>query len=464
MTSVHPNTEQAYKLFHAGTLAFARAEQQGIRIDLEYCVKTGKHLQRKIDRLEERFRGTKFYKHWKHSLQKTPNINSNPQLGKFLYEVKKLKPTTTTVTGKGSTEEDALTQLRIPELNDLLKIRKLRKLKDTYLEGFQKEQVRSYIHPNFNLNLARTFRSSSSNPNFQNIPKRDKEAMKIIRKALYPRPGHQFLEVDFGQLEVRIAACYHKDPTMLTYIKDPTKDMHRDMAEQIFMMDSFDKTIESHQILRAATKNGFVFPEFYGDYYGNCAVNMACGWGKLPEGRWRKGQGIDFNGGTLADHLIKKEIKSIDHFREHIRKIEKDFWKRRFPVYAKWKDTWWELYQKNGYIDMLTGFRCSGLMGRNDAINYPVQGAAFHCLLWSFIELDRIIYEKGYKSRLIGQIHDAVVLDIHPEELNVIAPLIRRILTVDLPKAWPWIIVPLDIEMDLGKVDGSWAELHPYEF
>ena len=61
--------------------------------------------------------------------------------------------------------------------------------------------------------------------------------MNMCRKALFPRPGHQLLEADFSGLEVRIAACYHKDKTMVKYITDPTTDMHGDMAKQIFMID-----------------------------------------------------------------------------------------------------------------------------------------------------------------------------------------------------------------------------------
>ena len=95
-------------------------------------------------------------------------------------------------------------------------------------------------------------------------------------------------------------------------------------------------------------------------------------------------------------------------------KFEDDFWNRRFKVYNRWKDKWWEGYQKNGYVSMYTGFRCSGIMRRNECINIPIQGSAFHCLLWSFIQVDKISREQNWKSRLIGQIHDAMVLDVHP--------------------------------------------------
>ena len=458
---INPKSSQAYQLLHNGTLALARAEQQGIRVDMEYAERKKQHLARKIEHLETRFRDTKFFRHWDHTTKNKVNINSGLQLANFLYNTKKLEPAHQTTSGGGSTDEEALRQLDIPELNDLLEIRKLKKVKDTYLDAFMREQVDGYVHPSFNLHLVRTFRSSSDRPNFQNIPKRDEEAMQTVRKALYPRPGHQLLEVDYSGLEVRIAACYHKDSTMLKYINDPVSDMHRDMAEQLFLLDRFDKSEPSHKILRSAAKNGFVFPEFYGDYYKNCAIGLAR-WGGLSQKRWRAGQGMKMPEGTLSDHLISKGIKSFDTFTNHIKQIEHDFWSNRFPEYAKWKDMWWKLYQKYGYVDMHTGFRCSGVMRMNDVINYPVQGAAFHCLLWAFVELDRIMQAEGWKSKLIGQIHDAIIFDIYPPELEKIARIIRRVTCEDLPKAWDWIIVPLSVDMELCPVDGSWADKKDY--
>jgi DNA polymerase-1 len=460
----NPRTEEAYRLLHDGVLAMAHAEQQGLRVDMEYIEIRRKHIDKTIQKLEDKFMRTKFYKHWSHTVIGKVNINSNTQLANFLYRVKKIKVEKETVSGQGATDDEALRQMGIPELDDLLRIRKLKKVRDTYLKGFAREQVDGYLHPFFNLHLVRTYRSSSDHPNFQNIPKRDEEAMNIVRRSLFPRPGHQLLELDYSGLEVRIAACYHKDKTMLRYIKDPTTDMHTDMAVQIFLIDKFDKDVPAHYVLRQAVKNGFVFPEFYGDYYKNCAINMACSWGKLPQGKWDKGEGIEMPNGTLADHFISKGIKSIDHFIDHVQKIEKDFWGKRFAQYAKWKENWYKEYKKNGYVSLLTGFQCSGVMSRNDVINYPVQGSAFHCLLWSFIEIDKRLASKGMESKVVGQIHDSILLDIHPEELEDVIKLAYKVTCKDLPKAWDWIIVPLDVEIELAPVDSSWAEKEKYEF
>lgn len=626
--NMQPTQLDAYKLIHDGTLALARAEQAGMRIDVEYCEKKKTHLTRKIARIEDNLSKTDLVKQWKKINRQNFNMDSNDQLGKILYDVMGIKPPKETKSGKGSTDEDTLSQIDLPELKDILRIRKLRKVRDTYLDAFVREQVNGWLHPFFNLHTVRTFRSSSSDPNFQNIPKRDKEAMNICRRAIFPREGHQLIEVDFSGLEVSIAACvtkdtlietsegpisilkiirtlrqnkkvyvygfdsnqnklilsqvteggltrrkteiwevkldndkivratpdhkfmmrdgsykqlkdlnpgdslmpfykkkekssygtvyrkvylnngkweefsetynhkvtsikkigyddvyninvekihnyataagviikncYHKDPTMMKYLKDPDSDMHGDMAAQIFCIDDFDKKKHpEHKYLRNATKNSFVFPQFYGDYYANNAQGFCNSWVHLPLGRWKPGTGPDMPGGMkLSDHMISNGIKSYQDFEDHMKKIEKDFWGRRFYVYQKWKDSWVEAYQKKGFFDMYTGFRCSGIMKKNEVINYPVQGAAFHCLLWSFIQLDKILVG-NYKSRLIGQIHDAVILDVHPDELEEIGYIIKKVTCRDLPEAWKWICVPLSVDADAGTVDGSWNTLKP---
>ena len=458
------NPKKAYNLIHDGVLAFARAEQAGMRIDTDYCIKQSTRLLRRINRLVDKIKETKFYRHWEHATNGKPNMNSNQQLANFLYKTKKIPPAKTTVTGQGATDEEALIALNIPELNDILRVRKLKKLKDTYLEGFLREQVNGFLHPFFNLHTVKTYRSSSDRPNFQNIPKRDKEAMEICRRAIFPRKGHQLLEVDFSGIEVRIAACYHQDPTMMTYIKDPTTDMHRDMAMQLFKLKAFDKKIAGHVHLRQAAKNGFVFPQFYGDYYKNCAVSLACGWGALPAGNWKPKQGVLINEGVhLSDHLISQGIKNMNAFIEHVKGIEYDFWYNRFPMYRKWKEKCWKKYQETASVEMFTGFQCYELMGRNDALNRAIQGTAFHCLLWCFIRLDAIMRKEKWKSRLIGQIHDAILFDIAPGELEHVARTVRLVTTGDLVRNLDWISVPLEVEADLAGVDESWADLKPYK-
>jgi DNA polymerase-1 len=464
LNDLHYDSKEAYQLFHNGILELQRMEQQGFRINRKYINRKQEELDAEIEKIEKDFKTTKFFRAWQHSMKSAVNIMSTQQLGAYLYKVKKIKPPKTTDSGLGATDEEALSQLGIPELNMLLKIKKLKKIKETYLTAFLREQVDGFIHPIFDLHLVKTYRGSSSNPNWQNIPKRDKETMQLVRGAIYPRKGHQLLELDYSQLEVRIAACYHKDPTMIKYINDKSTDMHRDMAVQLFKLKKFDKELTGHSVLRQAAKNGFVFPEFYGDYFVNCAVNLTSNWGQLPKGGiWKPGQGIPFENANLSDHMLKNGFNSLEKYTEHVRAVEKDFWGNRFKVYAKWKEDWYAKYLKEGFVTSLTGFTFQGNMSKNDTSNYPVQSAAFHTLLWSMIEGAKALRGERMKTKIIGQIHDALVIDVYPPELEKVVKIMKCIMLNDVRQHWKWIIVPLDVEAELCAVDKSWAKKEPFE-
>ena len=105
---------------------------------------------------------------------------------------------------------------------------------------------------------------------------------------------------------------------------------------------------------------------------------------------------------------------------------------------------------------MLTGFRVDGVHKRNDVINYPVQGAAFHVLLWSLIRLVKWLKKHKMRSVVVGQIHDSIVADVHHDELDEYLAAAKRIMTEDVRKAWPWIIIPLETEAEVGEL--NWWE------
>jgi len=98
-------------------------------------------------------------------------------------------------------------------------------------------------------------------------------------------------------------------------------------------------------------------------------------------------------------------------------------------------------------------------MDKKQVCNYPGQGSAFHVLLRSFILMDELITKERLNSRLIGQIHDSMVLSVDPDEKDHIIKSIKRITTEQVPSEWPWIIVPLSVELKVGKVDGPWSEM-----
>ena len=145
-----------------------------------------------------------------------------------------------------------------------------------------------------------------------------------------------------------------------------------------------------------------------------------------------------------------------------MRDVENLFWKVRFQDYTRWKERWYEQYRSQGYFDTLTGFRVSGDLSRNQVLNSPVQGSAFHCLLWSLIELQKELDKRRMRTLLVGQIHDSIMADVPLDETQSFLDLAQEVMTKRLRKAWDWIIVPLEIEAELSEVDGSWADLHEW--
>lgn len=454
---VKATSADAYNLFHEGALALARAERNGIRVDVDYCLKKKAHLERKIKYYEEKIKDTDLHKKWYSVYKGKTNIYSNPQLARILYQDMKITPLKITETGKGATDEEALRNLDVPGIDLILNIRKLAKVNSTYLGGFLDNQVDGFIHPSFHLHTVRTYRSSSADPNFQNIPKRDEEAMKICRRAILPRPGHMLIEADFSALEVNISECYHKDPVMMEYLLDKNSDMHLDMAKKIFMYEPMTKKNPHHGVFRQAAKNGFIFPQFYGDYYGNNA-NSLCAWIKLPASKaWKKGTGVLLEDDLhISDHFISKGINSFDKFLKHMEEIEDFFWNKRFKKYGEWRKKSIRNYRETGSIETHTGFTFTGPMGKNEIFNYPIQGTAFHCLLFTFIELDKIARKRQWVSKLVGQIHDSILIDVEPEELDEIKEALQYIVQKRLSQTWKWIIVPLEIDVDEYAVDAPW--------
>ncbi len=448
------NRWDAYQLMHDGILAFHNAEQFGMRIDVEYCNTQVDLLEGSIEEERSLFLKSKIGRHWSHKYGKRLNLGSDAQLRNILFSGGKIKPISYTKGDLPSVDQQTLQALNIPGMDHLIRMRRYLKTKDTYFAGFLREQVDGVLHPFYDLHTAVTYRSSSSHINFHNIPKRDKEMMNMTRRAILPRPGHQLLECDYSGIEVRVAACYHKDPVMLNYINDPTADMHKDMAMQLYKLKRLNKKHVGESTLRQGAKNGFVFPQFYGDYYVSCAPNLT---------RWARDVVLE-DGTSMESHLQSVGLGTPHQFETHVKRVERDFWYKRFKKYQQWKEEWLAAYKSCGYIDMYTGFRCSGVFRKNEVINYPIQGSAFHCLLWTFIQLDRILREDGWDSRIVGQIHDAMVFDVLPQERDDLLRLIHRVGTVDLRAYWDWLIVPMELESEICPVDCPWSEKEFIEF
>lgn len=433
---------RGYELLHYGAIALGRAERAGIRVDTTYCSKKLEQMVAKEARLVAKIRKSSAGKAWLRLFGTRTKFGSADQL-------KKVLESHFGVVVEGSMDKNVLKDMDQNLVQDVLLLRKIHKARTTYLRNILSETTDGFMHPFFNLHMVPTYRSSSTDPNFQNMPIRDPWAAKLIRSAFIARPGHRLVEADYGGIEVRVAACYHQDPRMIKYLKTGY-DMHREMAAECYLTPK----AQVSKMMRYSAKNRFVFPEFYGSYYAQVAPDL---WKSITE------FGLKLENGTpLRRHMKRKGILRFSDFEDHIRKVEDDFWGVKFKVYSEWKEEWVAQYRKRGYFDTLTGFRCQGWMKKNEVINYPIQGSAFHCLLWSFIHLDKMMRRRKMKSVLIGQIHDSILADVLEEEMEEFVELLKEIAVKRITEVWDWIILPLEIEVEASPVNGSWFEKKEY--
>jgi len=445
-----PCLGKASVFFTEGLKALADAEENGMHVDETYYNEEGKRLTAKVLELDKELllgqEGMAFQRRYGRPL----DLNGQNDLKALFYEVLKLPETRTEKSDRFPKGSLSLSQATIEQLDSdfarkLVVRRQTLKIRDTYLANFMRESVDGIMHPFFNLHIPVTFRGSASNPSFQNIPVRDEASKKSVRRGLKARRRHQILEVDYGGIEVCSAAFYSKDPVLMEYIGDPATDMHRDQAMLLFLLDSLQAT----KTIRFFAKNDFVFPELYGSYWRSCAKSL---WNEVVIAGITTSEGI-----TVRRHLANKGINTYEQFEAHVREEEKHFWER-FHVFRKWQQETQNFYLQNGYVEMLTGFRCSGYMSFNDVINYRCQGTAFHLLLWSLIEINKILKRRKTLSQIIGQVHDSIVFDMHPSEQEFLLDLCQYIMCEKIRNVFPWINVPLTIEPEIAPIDGSWYE------
>lgn len=455
------SSPEALKLIHDGTLALSRVEENGIRIDVPHLERTIDWATKSIKSREQKLRQSKEWKVWKRRFGDKAGLGKRKQLAVVVYDElghkckERTKPTKQFPKGQPKVDQAALEALGLPFITEWIKNEQLKKTLSTNLRGIQSElDGDGILHPFFGLYDVTTYRSNSRHPNFQNFPNRNKWLAKIVRTCFIPRPGRRIIEIDYSGIEVSVAACYHHDPRLID--DHLNGDMHRDMAAECFDIPKKEVT----SAIRHFGKNMFVFPQFYGDWYRSNAKAM---WEAAHRDKPKM-----TSGKCLSEHLYERFGKlgagghgkdsDPDGFEAHVKKVEHIFWKVRYKVYDQWKEDWWNNYLEQGGFRTNTGLYIEGVMSRNECINYPVQGSAFHCLLWSLMALQREIDKRGLKTLIIGQIHDSVVLDVPEEERKLILKLAHKTMIKKLHKAWKWLTVPMEVEAEQTPIDGSWFE------
>lgn len=468
-------TPEAYDLFHKGSIALAKMEHNGLRVDVDYLTKAIKRVGQEQEQAEQRVRDDSLFKEWRKAFGKKTNVGSDAQLTKLLFTILKVpyplehlseEEGKYTATGKYRASAAVISAVDMPFCKDWIRFKQLRKLRSTFLEGLRGEIANGFVHPVFNLHTVETYRSSSGGSgeeaggswNFQNLPVRIKEYAEAIRRCFIPRDGRVLVENDFGALEFRICACVWDDPEMIAYASDPDKDVHRDCAAENFLCPRDEVSKD----MRYVAKNQFVFPQLYGSYYVNCARDMWAAIDKLqlrtkktntPVKEWLAKKSIHQSGACMHG---QQPIPGT--FEAHVKKCQEKFM-GRFSTFAQKKEDWWNAYQKQGAFRMVTGFVARGVYSKNFLLNAPIQGPGFHCLLKTIIKQQALIEKCKMAALLVGQIHDCAIGDVPESELQDYLTMVKWVVSVYLPKVWPWLRkVPLAIEAEICPLGGSWWE------
>jgi uracil-DNA glycosylase family 4 len=465
------NMFRAYGFFMKGLRTMGTIQNGGINVDQPYYKKLNVKLKKDILKLEKQLTTGREAKKFKKQFGRPINITSNQDLGKLFFEVLG-KPPVYTSKDNYKTDKATLEGLNLPFVDKLLEKKRLEKAKGTYLAQFAREAYKGVMHPFFDLHIPVSYRGSSSMPNFQNLPKRDPYIGGLIRKGIVPSPNCVICEADFSGAEVITSVCYHHDKNFYNYLVDPHTDMHRDNATDIWMLphDMLENTAnyndeqkKAAKMIRFFAKNNWTFAQFYGDWWGSCGPtlweNVVKGGLKLPNGMlvqdWLETQGIY----ELGE--IEEDGPTPGSFLEHCAHVEDKMWNERFPEYTQWKKDIVEFYQRYGYIETFFGFRFQGYMDRKQCTNFPIQGTSFHLLVYTLIQVDAFIRKHKLQTKLIGQIHDSIIADVHKDELQFYLKGVNDIVS-GLQQQFKWLIVPMEIEAEISRLredGGTFAEM-----
>ena len=442
---------EAYKFLHEGAISLCEMSLNGISIKESYYLQQRALLEKERDELINEINVSKESKQYARRFGAF-DYNSPKDLQKMLFDVLKLKPIKQTKTGF-SVDEEVLIKINIPLTKKIIKVRKLNKMIGTYVDGFLKHTFNGMMHPSFSLSRARTFRSSSQWPNFQNVPKRDPKAKRITRSGMVPRPGRVLGEMDFEGAEISTSCYYHKDPTFIKYQTEGGGDMHKDACAEILKIKPDDVPKDARQI----TKGIWTFAQFYGSYYANCAKQ---GWEEYPQLTDKEDNPVKIKGVPIDEHM-EKTFPTYKEFETHLKKFENKFWNVWFKVYTEWKDIVAKQYKRTGFVETFLGFRFKGQMDSKKCSNYPIQGTSFHLLLYTATQFIKETKKRKLKTLAIGQIHDSLILDIPLNEIEEVSSIMNDIV-LNLHKTFDWMDFPMGLDFEISdsyELGGSFANM-----
>jgi DNA polymerase-1 len=386
-------------------------EREGVRIDVTFLSLLSDQMQKKSEDLTGRIyeiAGMQF------------NINSTQQLSHILFEKLSLPTKGKTAKKTGySTDVSVLEELsKIHEFPSLiLQFRQVQKLKSTYVDALPRmvNPETGRVHTSFNQTIAATGRLSSTDPNLQNIPIRTEDG-KEIRKAFVPRDkDHVLLAADYSQIELRILAHYSSDKGLIEAFKR-NEDVHARTAAEVFGVDIAEVTPAQRRVAKTCN-----FAIIYG---------------------------------VTAYGLTQQTDLTVEQAKQFI-----DTYFARYPGINSYIEETKKTARSEGYVTTLFNRR-RYLPEINDknfsvrqfaertAINTPIQGTAADIIKIAMIDIDKKLAR--HKSRMVLQVHDELVFDVHKDELDDV----KKIVADGMEKAAK-LKVPL--VADIGVAD-NWLD------
>lgn len=394
----------------------ADMEREGIRVDVAFLQSLSQNLTEDIKKLEQDIyetAGEKF------------NLASPKQLGDILFDKLKIggAKQKKTKTGQYATGEEILSYLAAdnPIVKDILDWRQLVKLQNTYVDALpnQVDVVTKRIHTDYMQTVAATGRLSSNNPNLQNIPIRT-ERGRQIRKAFVARDeNYTLVSADYSQIELRVIAALCGEENMIKAFQNK-EDIHKSTASKVFNVPLEEVTREQRS--HAKTVN-------FGIIYGVSAFGL-----------------------SNQTNLSRKESADL---------IEAYY--QTYPKLKSYIQDQVDFARDNGYVQTIVGRRrylkdinsqnaiVRGGAERN-AVNAPIQGSAADIIKIAMINIHKKLTDENWKSKMLLQVHDELVFDVHNDELDAIQPMIKH----EMENAFQ-LTVPLEVEIGKGK---DWLEAH----
>lgn len=393
----------------------AAMEEEGIAIDIPHLEAYSKQLASETEALEKRIKelaGMDF------------NVDSPKQLGDVLFEHMKISAKAKkTKTGQYATSEDILQQHK----NDheiipcILDYRQMKKLKSTYVDPLptMKDPVDNRVHTSYMQTVTATGRLSSNNPNLQNIPIRSERGKEIRRAFIARSEDFQLMSADYSQIELRIIAALANDTNMIQAFKDKV-DIHRATAAKVFHVELDDVTKDQRSAAKAVN---------FGIIYGQSAFGLS------------QNLGISR---TEAKQIIDSYFAQYSTIKSYMDKAVKG---ARENGYVE------TIMQRRRYLPDINSANAvvRGFAERN-AVNAPIQGSAADVVKLAMVAVDKAMKNAKVQSKMILQVHDELVFDVHKDEQDIMKKLVKEAMENAVQ-----LVVPMEVEMELAH---NWLDAH----